>query len=777
MSKKTSLIVSIIFLFFTNSILAQKATLSGTVTDAETGEALIAATIKVGETGTITDYNGTYSIEVEPNTYQVEISYVGYEAEITEISIASGEIKTLDAALVTESTLLNTATVTSGKFEKPLSEVTVSLDVLQPNLIENTSKVALDEALEKIPGVTIIDGQANIRGGSGFSQGAGSRVLLLVDDMPILQADAGFPNWDDVPIENIEQVEIIKGAASALYGSSALNGVINVRTAYARSEPITKISTFGTTTFMPEDTAGVWWESGDAPRTIGGSFSHRRKLGKLDLVVGGYYLDQESHNQDTYNRYGRFNFSTRYRFSDRFTFTLNGNLNRGESGAFFYWGPESYYVGNRTATSSNVSTRDRFRYNLDPSFTYFDKKGNKHKFQARYSFADNNNLTEIGEDQSNSSNVLYGEYQFQKRFQDLGLVLVTGIVGTSTSVDAPLYGGDYSASNIAGFLQLDKKLFDKFNISAGFRYEANRLTSEEEFESCTGTIVPAADQRESKPVLRLGVNYEAAEFTFIRASVGQGYRYPTIAETYICTDAGGFFVSPNPGLQSETGWSAELGVKQGFKVANFEGFIDISAFMLRYQDMIEFNLVSSGLASTFQAVNVGNTEIRGYEVSLQGRGDIFGLPTLFLAGYTNVDPTFGEFDNTPVGAGETPSLGQINANNSSSEMNVLKYRSRHLFKFDIETQIKKFSVGLAIQSASHIENIDAAFLFIVPNLLTYRENDQDGYTVFNGRLAYKFNDKIKLSAILNNIGNELYSIRPGLVEAPRNLTARLDFNF
>jgi len=75
-------------------------------------------------------------------------------------------------------TLLNTATVTSGKFEKPLGEVTVSLEVLQPDLIESNNATSVDDILDKVPGVTIVDGQANIRGGSGYSYGAGSRVLL-----------------------------------------------------------------------------------------------------------------------------------------------------------------------------------------------------------------------------------------------------------------------------------------------------------------------------------------------------------------------------------------------------------------------------------------------------------------------------------------------------------------------------------------------------------------------------------------------------------------------
>ena len=109
-----------------------------------------------------------------------------------------------------------------------------------PTLIENTNAPTVEGSIQKVPGVTLIDGQANIRGGAGYSYGAGTRVLLLVDDMPILTGDSGYPDWDAIPVENISQVEVIKGAASALYGSSAMNGIINIRTAYPSSEPKTK---------------------------------------------------------------------------------------------------------------------------------------------------------------------------------------------------------------------------------------------------------------------------------------------------------------------------------------------------------------------------------------------------------------------------------------------------------------------------------------------------------------------------------------------------------
>ena len=251
--------------------------------------------------------------------------------------------------------------------------------MLKPRLIDNTNQIALDDALQKIPGVTVIDGQANIRGGSGFSNGAGSRVLLLVDEVPILQPDSGFPNWEDIPMESVEQIEVVKGAASALYGSAALNGIINVRTAYATSEPETHASAFYTTVFDPKRKELIWWDS--APNIIGASLTHKQKFNKFDLVVGGYYLNESHYRRDHDREYGRFNFSTRYRITDRLSVTLNGNFNKGRRDSYFYWSSDTTaYIGAQNTLSSN----DRFRWNIDPNITYFDKAGNKHRLLGRF---------------------------------------------------------------------------------------------------------------------------------------------------------------------------------------------------------------------------------------------------------------------------------------------------------------------------------------------------------------------------------------------------------
>ena len=91
-----------------------------------------------------------------------------------------------------------------------------------------------------------------------------------------------------------------------------------------------------------------------------------------------------------------------------------------------------------------------------------------------------------------------------------------------------------------------------------------------------------------KPVFRAGLNYELGEYSFLRASFGQGYRYPSVTEKFILKDIGGMGAYPNSQLKAEEGYNAELGLKQGYQFGPVKGFVDVAGFYTRYKDMIEF---------------------------------------------------------------------------------------------------------------------------------------------------------------------------------------------
>ncbi|MEN9609446.1 MAG: hypothetical protein RLZZ628_260 [Bacteroidota bacterium] len=746
-----------VWLWTTGCIFGQKVFISGIVSDERTKEPLIAAMVQVGNQKILTDEVGKYQLELaQAGSYPVIVSFVGYNSYQIEKVLEAGN--SIFNILLRESNhILNTATVTAGKFEKPLSEVTVSLDVIKPTLLENTNTKKIDDVLQKVPGVQIIDGQANIRGGSGYSYGAGSRVLLLMDDIPMLQSDAGFPNWKDIPVENIEQIEVVKGAASALYGSSAMNGIINVRTGFARAEPETHLSTFYTYYMSPKDPTKKWWTN--APYDAGGSVLHKQKFGKSEVVGSVYYFNQSSFWKDNYEKYGRGTLNYRYRMTDNLSLGVNANFNKGANQNFFYWknGSADAYVG----AASTYSESKKTRYNIDPYLNYLDKQGNRHKILMRY-YNVNNDIS--GADKQNASQLYYGEYQFQKKYTDWDLVTTAGFVGTATNVQAKLYGdATYTSNNAAVYVQMDKKWFERLNISVGFRYERNTQSSPE-IIPITATIndtIVGGKVKDAKPVFRIGANYKVADYTFLRASWGQGYRYPTVAEKFINTNAG-FPIIPNPKLTPETGWSAELGIKQGFKIADFQGFIDIVAFQSEYENMIEFGLSSSGIFA-FQARNVGGTIIKGIEASVNGQGKIGDVNVSILSGYTYIDPQFKIFSQQLTGSSDTT--------------NVLKYRFKHNFKTDIEATWGQFSIGTAVNYNSNMDAIDGIFELFIQGLRAYRQQNNKGFTVLDLRLAYRPTEKSKISLLCNNLLNEEYMYRPALLEAPRHIGLRFDYRF
>lgn len=746
-----------LFFFVPLFLFSQTNMLRGYVTDKDTGEPLIGATIINFDFGTQTELDGSYEIEILDGENLIIVSYIGY-GEFPVSAIGDGTDQVLDISIAESTTILETTTITGSRYEKSLAKSPVSINVIKPQLLENTNTTIISSLLDKVPGVQIIDGQANIRGGSGYSYGAGSRVLLLIDDVPAFQSDAGRPLWDDIPVENIAQIEVLKGASSALYGSAALNGIINIRTGYALSEPVTKLSTSYTHYLSPRDARKKWWDS--APHSYNVGLTHKQKFGKLDVVAAGFLENVESYYQGTYKDRYRLSANLKYRFSERVHLALNTMYNYKDDNSYLLWenardgaykGWESGYVENLTK-----------RFYIDPQLTIYDKKLNKHKLITRYYKIENGSAT----NQATGSNNFFVEYQFTGDYKPLDLQYTLGSSAYLAKSNSELYGSvDLNANNYAGYLQLEKAFSDKLTVTLGSRYEYNYHLSPEVFLTDT---IPGGSVSESRLVSRMGLNYTLAPFTYLRASWGQGYRFPTIAERFISNNLGSFNIIPNTSLKSETGWTAELGIKQGIKIDDWEGYLDLATFRSEYSNMMEFTFGNYDGVSGFQSQNVGNTVVNGFEVNLIGRSKLFGWPTSILLGYTFIDPYYKDYD-TNEGIRASVSI----PSDPGADPNVLKYRTKHSFKVDVETTIAGFSIGGAINTASAMTTIDQ-FLSMLNEINQYRAAN-GGYTRVDLRASYKWK-AFKFSLLGGNVFNGEYAIRPGILEAPRNVSLRLDMS-
>ncbi|NNF01377.1 MAG: TonB-dependent receptor [Bacteroidia bacterium] len=771
--------------------IAQEAILEGII-KAEGNELMVG--VSVYEEGmqfaTISDINGNYKISTKAGSYTVLFQFIGKSTIEKQIDLKAGETTRLDIFMEDNYELIDAVVVSASKFERKQSEETVSIEVIQGDLIDRQNPGRIDESINKIPGVVVMDGQPQIRGGSGWSYGSGSRVQVLLDGIPILSADAADAKWDMIPADIIQQVEVIKGASSALYGSASMNGIINFQTISPSAKPLTKVRAASTIYGNPKNINMKWWDGlgfSQQPKEFNLGVTHLRKIKRLDLAAGLYYDKRDSYLQGKYDEQYRLFSRLRYRFKGNLKglfIGLNTIASTRKNQTFILWnGIDS--LGYTPLPNSSPEGRNN-RIAIDPFIQYLDKQGNKLSFKGRYF----NSANKITSDSTQASNpyFFYGDLSYQRIFDKIGFVITSGLTGTLSRVRSldgnpeNSLAGEHDGSNVALYAQVEKKITSRINIAAGIRWEYFQIDSLE---------------AESAPNARVGINYNIGKSTFLRASYGQAYRFPSIAEKFASTNLGGIGVFSNPRLESEKGWTAELGVKHILKFSNWQGYIDLAGFYNRYENMVEFSFGQFGGSFSppffglgFSAQNVGDTDIKGIEISSAFQGNIGSVPFKIITGYYYIDPTSRNWDDTLITYNEKGQeiATRTYAETSSSEENFLKYRSSHSFKADIEaTILRKVMIGFDMQYRSYLKNIDEAFvsdLFILlestfdsqafSGLRSWREqNEGKGDFVINGRLSYLINDNISVSLLVKNLANRTYTYRPAIFEAPRSYALKL----
>jgi len=745
----------VIFIFLSNAVSAQFF-IHGKVIDSHTGEALPYAVITCNNTKSLSDLNGHFSCKTTERKVRITAEYLGYRKVTIDTMIQGQQLDMLVIKMLPDDNTLQEVTITSSKYKKNVSDVTVSMEILNPRFVENNNTLKFDELLEKIPGVNYIDGQVNIRGGAGFSYGAGSRVMVLLDNIPALQFDSGYPNWENIPVERAAHIEVLKGANSTLYGSGALNGVINILSEYATKEGKLKVKTFYGFYDSPADPAKKWWDK--SPSKYGLSALVAKKIRKLDVLASLYFQNANSYKQYCFNNYRRGTLKLDYHISDKLKTGIDIIYNSGEKISFFFW--KNSKEGAYQADSTSYAGQDKKIILVDPYIQYQNDNNTKHSLRGRIYYASNF----VSGSKSNKSISYYSRYQFQKNLIQWDMVFTGGIEGTISDTKAELYGDtSYIATNYGLFAQVDKKIFDRLNFVAGARYELNKITGP---KIVRGVDISSKYTSESKPVFRLGLNYKLFRYSNIRFSWGQGFRYPTIAEKFTNTYAGNIFIYPNPDLQPESGYTVEAGLRQGWKWGGIKGYVDISLFQSEYRDMIEYALKYDSRRKLFYftAVNIGNTIIKGTEITTGFTGKIGETSVGFTGGVMFIDPKYKDFTEEVK-------------RNLSVDYNILKYRYKNSYKYDIELNRSNIILGFGATYNSFMEAVDKVFVELdqfIKGVKEYREEHNTGNTIYRMRMGYNFKN-IKLLFNINNLFNREYSIRPGLLEAPRNFLISLNY--
>ena len=680
----------------------------------------------------------------------------------------------LNVRLKEESHAIGLAVVSASISERAVEEEVVPIEVLKPYLADNTNSVGLKGLVGKTSGVSIMDSQVSIRGGSGYSYGVGSRVSLLLDGLPLLSGDLGEIWWSYLPMEHIGQVEVIKGAASSLYGTGASNGVIHFRTVWPSSKKETIVKAFNGIYSDPQNDAWRWWDDSFSPVLNGASVSHRQSWDKVDLVVGGNVMSDKTYLSTGHEQRARLSAKLRFRPENGLLYGISAIAQFTQMGRFILWDD---YETSAYLPMNGTSSEDKwFNMNIDPWLSFSGKNGGSHKLKTR--FYRTSRFNPSGSI-SMASNLYMAEYKYGREINEHISAQVGTFMSLQSSFSSLYPGVSILTFNPAVFGQIEGH-HGRLRSVIGARFENN--------------INPGFYEESSGPVLRAGINYEIFKGTNFRASAGQSYRFATIAEKYFSTTlTDGIDVIGNIDLQSESGLNLEAGIKQKLALKNKVVYLDAAVFMLEYDNMIEYTLRpqlnSDGsiiiedniLQFFFQALNIGKSRIAGFEASANGEIDIAGIPVRVFGGATfqYAGDLSRDTSQINMGAYIDNFLNSFGDTRDSlvTAGSLLKYRNSGNFKFDVEADFGPLTIGGSINKQDYVDEIDWYFNELVSGLANFREQFTDGFASIDARLVYNATDDVKLSFIISNINNDIISSRPGILSAPRSMVFRFSCKF
>ncbi|MER3376020.1 MAG: TonB-dependent receptor [Allomuricauda sp.] len=312
---------------------AQTASISGKVTDNGEPIPLTNVVLKGTEIGAATDINGLFELaNVEPGDYVLLVTSLGYQSYQTKISLSTNESKTINIQLEPSAQSLD-ETVVSGTL-KPVSrlESPVPVEVYSPTFLKKNPTASVFDALQNVNGVRPqINCNVCNTGDIHINGLEGPYTLVLIDGMPIVSGLGTVYGLTGIPNSLIEQIEIVKGPASSLYGSEAVGGLINIITKNALSAP----------EFFADGFATGW---GEYNLDVGSKIEIGQKT---DLLLGVNYFNYDVPVDNNGDNFTDLTLQDRISIFQKWNFERSDNRLFSLAGRFFYedrWGGEMQWT-------------------------------------------------------------------------------------------------------------------------------------------------------------------------------------------------------------------------------------------------------------------------------------------------------------------------------------------------------------------------------------------------------------------------------------------------
>lgn len=599
--------------------------IEGRILDSE-GLALPGVNILVEGTsrGTAADRDGHYVLDhLDAGVVVLRFSAIGFFTETRTVRVSAGETVRLDVTMEWKTLLSDEVVVTASRREQPALSVPVSVSVLSTEDLARRNTVVLDEALRTVSGVNILGNQINVRGSSGFAYNTGSRVLLMLDGMPLLTPDTDGVPLEALPTSEIKQIEVLKGPGSALYGGGALGGVVNVITRdLPEVRSTTEIRSF----------AGVWdpvrhqvwrkgWKHGDEYRPFWGvSASHAMRTSPSFAWWSSLSFRRDAgytalSGRDVFHGFAK----TAWQPSSSLRIeTLLGIMAR-ERDNFLFWesarnplsaGRVSFGDAPDPNASPNGAPDDFIRQiSFLPVIRHFVSASFYHELRLR-AFATfiqpiDDTTGDYKDVQEGGLGARYGgEWQatwLPSPERRLTVGLSRDALTTKSSFFITNDGDEIGGQpELAVFLHAEQQLADNWQLVGGARFDHYRIDAED---------------TESRLSPKVSIAYTGIANNTLRIAVGDGFRVPSFAERF--TDNRDYLpIIRNLELRPEISRSFEIGWR-GVTERILPGALswDLSLFYNRYRRFIEPRLVPAQQA--FQFINLNEATIQGSEVMLE----------------------------------------------------------------------------------------------------------------------------------------------------------------
>lgn len=597
----------------TQGLFAQERVVTGRVIDAETGRPVSGAAIRVAEslTGCTTNNEGLFKLSLPEHAERIRISHLAYEPESYRVTQTD---KDIEIRLVERYVNMNPVVVTGTGTHRRMDNTPIPVQVYSAKDLRTANVTNVQEAMMKLnPSVSFM---TNGMGTTMSMNGLTDRYILVLENGKRL---AGDDTYTRIDMANVKRIEVLSGAASALYGSDAIAGVINIITDDAQNKAnVTSNTRYGS--------HNQFTQSVNADFQVGkfGSFTSYQRQQSDGWQLNPYTEDDDGNlvatNKEASTAYHSNTIGQRFTFdpTDRLSFYLRGNI-------YTYTTDRPMPMGDNT---TNYDMRHG-TYTYGAGAQYMINK--KSYLNADY-FSDNHSTYKdyfTGDDM--------GTNEMTKRIHHHNLN-VKGIfqLGQYNKLST---GFEY----IRETLSSESDNIEWKGISTMALYAQDEVNFNKHFQGVVGLRYIYHQSFHSYATPNVALLYKVGGFNF-RGSYASGFRSPELAELYTFSESKrtSRLTIGNENLKPEK--SDNLTLSAEYTNRNFS--VSASGFYNHIRDMINYREFSkeetdrynqengTDFASVQIRDNIQSATIKGFNVRF---GAYIGAGFSMNGGYTFVD--------------------------------------------------------------------------------------------------------------------------------------------